>query len=74
MRSLHKKYLVDVYAIYETSKASKFVKIPKNVSDCNYAVLAEKIVYRLPDLGSLSFKDGVYILSQAIRGIKILQK
>jgi hypothetical protein len=38
-----------------------------------YTIVIEKINYRLPDLGMVSYRDGIYVLKQGLKAIKILQ-
>jgi hypothetical protein len=66
LRKKNPQHLVAVYDIIQEKEDS----ICSNNREV--AVIIEAIPYRLSDLGSLSFTDGMYILKCILQGYKVL--
>jgi hypothetical protein len=75
-RSENKDCLVNTLAIIKYNDLFKSSEInannDKNLSNSSYCVLIEKIAYRLTDFGAISYQDGLYVLKQGLKAIKVL--
>jgi hypothetical protein len=73
LRAMNNDCLVDVLAVINNEKPSG--EVPQRRMGKNgkgYTILIEKINYRLPDLGTISFRDGIYVLRQGLKAVKVL--
>jgi hypothetical protein len=83
LRALHRDCLVGVLAVLPQqpgdgsdgerweSCGCALQALPGRSSSGGYTIVIERISYRLSDLGAISYHDGLYVLRQGLKAIKI---